>query len=93
MKYFIPENKDKFLYRDEEDGILLYFKEDGNLILLNPTGAIIFRALIKKEYTLEELSDFLIENIKQKPDKETVLKDVREFIENLKKLGILMEKE
>lgn len=90
IKYFIEQ--DKILYRKERDGGLIYFKENGELLYLNETASILFEALIKNEYSIQELCELLIKKIKEKPEKEIVMKDIKEFIENIKKLGILKEK-
>ncbi len=85
-KYRIPPNK--FVFREEDDGALLFNPDSGNIQALNRTGAIILKSCIRGA-TISQLTKILKKKFAM-ADEKKIRRDVTLFIKKLKKCNILM---
>ncbi len=81
-----PVKSDGLVLTDVGDESIVYDPREGKVHVLNGTGAFIWRKLDVSQ-SLEEISRLLSENFET--ELQTALKDTREFIEDLKKIGLV----
>ncbi len=80
------EEKGSYIARTE--GAVVVDYETSKFFEANEAGAILLKNL-KKETTIEALADIIYAEFEV--DKETALKDVKEFVSKLEKLGLIEE--
>ncbi len=88
VKYKITPGK--FVFREEDDGALVFNPDTGNIHALNRTGAIIWKSCLRGA-TISQLIKILKEKFALKDDRK-IKKDIMVFIKKLKKSNILIIK-
>ncbi len=86
--YRISENK--FVFREEDDGALLFNPDTGGIQALNRTGAIIWKSCISGA-TISQLTKILKKKFAG-ADEEKIRRDIILFIKKLKKCNLLTTK-
>jgi len=85
-KIFIKTNP-KIVCREEDDGALLFNVEDGSIKVLNFLGYKIWK-LFNGNFTLEDIIN-KIESEYPSISKEVIKKDIKDFVEYLKKVSLV----
>lgn len=80
----------KFVFREEDDGALVFNPDTGNIQALNRTGVIIWKSCIRGA-TISQLIKILKEKFVLKDDRK-IKKDITLFIRRLKKCNMLTTK-
>lgn len=80
----------KFVFREEEDGALIFNPDTGNIHALNRTGAIIWKSCVRG-VTISKLSSLLKKDYALKDDTK-IKKDIAHFLKQLKKNKMLIER-
>jgi hypothetical protein len=80
------EEKGSYIARTE--GAVVVDYDTSKFFEANVTGSLLLKNL-KKDTTIEALTDIIYEEFEV--DKETALKDVKEFVSKLEKFGLLEE--
>lgn len=80
-------NPDVSCREEGPDGALLFNPDTDDVLVINVTGLLIWRALAEPR-TLQEVADRLLEQCKNVPEGE-VAQDVGEFIEQLVEKGFI----
>lgn len=88
VKYKIVPGK--YIFREEDDGALVFNPDTGNIQALNRTGAIIWKSCIRGA-TISQLINVLKEKFGLKDDRK-IKNDIMAFIKKLKKNNILIIK-
>lgn len=92
MHYIIPQNDELFVFREEEDGALIFFRKTEKIETLNKTGAAVFKLLYGQKKEINALLiDFKKQLVGEIPSDDILLKDIKEFLETIKKHGLLNE--
>jgi hypothetical protein len=82
-------NPDVSCREDGSEGALLYNPDTDGLLVVNPTGLLIWETL-RRPHTQEELAAYLLEVCDGVPQ-DTVIADVEQFIQNLQPRGFVGE--
>jgi len=84
-----PRQAEGVMLTDADEESILYDPNQGNVHILNETGASIWN-LCDGKRTIEEIAKIIEEEFEA--EDESVLEDVREFVDELEKQGLIVKK-